>query len=160
MENDFADYGFKGVLHDMDITLFPLYQENNDIKSKGASLTNAATYLLDINLLRDYSIKDLIANTQILGKDVQTITIEHILATKLRTFNAGLKYRRTRDLQDIAFIGDNIEKLGLVPEKFTSIQSRLRDANDVRCAKQLENGNIVRVLDHAAYTKELRTRSV
>lgn len=116
----FQDYGFKGSLFGINISVFPIYQWNRDNKldicAKSFRIGKEdgdSKFLLNTVVTRNTPITSFSKLVEICGGQIGAANLEYTIASKKSAINHGYILRQESDLADLQFIEDNKSILGI-----------------------------------------------
>lgn len=117
------DFGLKGSLFGVNISIFPIYQYNNDLMAKSFNITDTYEYLLAVRVMDNMAVKDFAKNIKICGNALNILPIEYVIISKESAIEKGYQKRAEKDKEDLAFIEENKEKLEIDEE----LKQKLKD---------------------------------
>ena len=116
----FQDYGFKGSLFGINISVFPIYQWNKDNKldicAKSFRIGKEdgdSKFLLNTVVTHNTPITSFSKLVEICGGQIGAANIEYTIASKKSAINHGYILRQESDLADLQFIEDHKSILGI-----------------------------------------------
>ncbi len=121
----YQDYGFKGKLFGVNISVFPIYQwtkgsynipERMDICGKSFRIgenRGENKFLLNTIITHDTPIQSFSHLVKICGGTIGVAPLEYTIASKQSAIEHGFKLREESDLVDLEFINDHRKLLGI-----------------------------------------------
>ena len=107
------DFGFKGKLFGVNISVFPMYEYENDIMAKSFNANNDTQYLLGIKIMKNTKIKDFVKNVNLCGASLNILPLEYTIASKQGAIKDKYYKRFDKDKEDIEYILNHKEELGI-----------------------------------------------
>jgi len=130
----FQDYGFKGSLFGINISVFPIYQWNKDNKldicAKSFRIGKEdgdSKFLLNTVVTHNTPIASFSKLVEICGGQIGTASIEYTIASKKSAINHGYILRQESDLADLQFIEDHKSILGIDDDLVTHYEENIPD---------------------------------
>lgn len=123
----YQDFGFKGKLFGVNISIFPVYQYKSDLMAKSFNITNMYNYLLAVRVMNNMNIKDFAKNIQINGNKINILPVEYVLISKESAIDQKYVKRMEKDKDDVAFIEKNKEAIGIDEELMEKLRSNYPD---------------------------------
>lgn len=117
------DFGLKAKLFGVNISIFPIYQYNQDLMAKSFNITDVYEYLLAVRVMNNMEIKDFAKNVKICGNNLNILPIEYVIISKESAIEQGYEKRMTKDKEDLEFIDEHKEELGIDEE----LKSKLKE---------------------------------
>jgi hypothetical protein len=166
------EFGFKGRIeiniplineikqHKVNVSLYPLYMEENDICSRGFrfgyNYKKRGNYLLETRLLREnFSLNDFVVPSTILVKPVNIVVPEWTIASKKSAMTDNYLHRKDKDKADLDFMNIYENELNIDKEKVKKMQYSM-PSYAVRSAYKIENGVVKEVLDGEDYADAVK----
>lgn len=119
-ETVYQDYGFKGSLFDVNISVFPIYQwdKNNalDICAKSFRVGKEEgdnKFLLNTVVTHNTPTSSFSRLVEMCGGVIGTANLEYTIASKRSAINHGYLLRQETDLRDLEFIEQNKARLSI-----------------------------------------------
>lgn len=112
------DYGFKGKLYGVQVSVFPLFDKVFDdgstaVCSKSCRIgrDNEWNYLLDLIIVKNTTIEEITEVVNIDGREIKIIKPEYTIASKRNAINYGKGSRQLTDEQDLRFFRRHSKEL-------------------------------------------------
>lgn len=121
------DFGLKGKLFGVNISIFPIYQYNNDLMAKSFNITDMYEYLLAVRVMNNTEVKDFAKNVQICGNNIKVLPIEYIIISKESAIEQGYQKRAEKDKEDLAYIQKHKEELAIDDEFKEQLKEKYPD---------------------------------
>lgn len=110
------DYGLKGTLFGVNISIFPVYQYDNDLMAKSFNISDIYEYLLVVRVMNKTSLNDFAKNVKVFDNNINILPIEYTILSKESAINSGYTKREEKDAIDIDYIMKHKEELGISDE--------------------------------------------
>ena len=143
------DFGFKGSLFGVNISVFPMYQYGKDILAKSFNVTDVYEYLLAVKVMNNTEISDFIRNVKIFDTDIKILPLEYTLLSKRSAISSGYIKREERDSIDIQYIEEHNDELKIDDEYLEYLRKNYPDYA-IALAYYL-NGNYVETISGEHY---------
>ncbi len=117
------DFGLKGKLFGVNISIFPIYQYNKDLMAKSFNITDMYEYLLAVRVMNNMGINDFAKNVKICGNNLHILPIEYVIISKESAIDHGYQKRAGKDKEDLEFIDKHREELEIDEE----LKNRLKE---------------------------------
>lgn len=151
----YQDYGFKGSLFGINISVFPIYQwdrdKNLDICAKSFRVGKEdgdSKFLLNTVVTHNTPISSFSKLVQILGGTIGIANLEYTIASKRSAIKNGYKLRQESDLRDLEFIEQNKKVLGINDDLVKHYEDNIPDYGIAKVYR------IKRTFDVIEYTPE------
>lgn len=116
----YQDYGFKGNLFGVNISVFPIYQYSKDgvqdicAKSFRVGLEEGDNkFLLNTVVTHNTPITSFSTLVEMCGGIIKAARLEYTIASKRSAINHGYKLRKDTDLADLEFMEQHSDRLGI-----------------------------------------------
>ncbi|MDE6141045.1 MAG: hypothetical protein K2G03_00435, partial [Bacilli bacterium] len=110
------DFGLKGKLFGIKISIFPIYQYGGDLMAKSFNITDMYEYLLAVRVMNNTEVKGFAKNVQICGNNLHILPIEYVIISKESAIDHDFKKRIEKDKEDLAYIGEHHDELAIDDE--------------------------------------------
>ncbi|MDD3048376.1 MAG: hypothetical protein PHQ89_00070 [Bacilli bacterium] len=151
----YQDYGFKGTLFGVNISVFPIYQWDKDNKldicAKSFRIGKEAgdsKFLLNTIVTHNTPTTSFSKIVEICGGKIGTANLEYTIASKKNAINHGYLLRKDTDLMDLDFIEQNKDKLGIDDNLTKHYETNIPDYGIVKVYRKTRSNEI------AEYTPE------
>lgn len=121
------DFGLKGKLFGVNISIFPIYQYNNDLMAKSFNITDMYEYLLAVRVMNNTEVKDFAKNVQICGNNLKVLPTEYVIISKESAIEQGYQKRAEKDKEDLAYIQKHKEELAIDDEFKEQLKEKYPD---------------------------------
>lgn len=121
------DFGLKGKLFGVNISIFPIYQYNNDLMAKSFNITDMYEYLLAVRVMNNTEVKDFAKNVQICGNNINILPMEYVIISKESAIEQGYQKRAEKDKEDLAYIQKHKEELAIDDEYKEQLREKYPD---------------------------------
>lgn len=121
------DFGFKAKLFGINISVFPMYQYDNDIMAKSFNVNDLYRFLLGVRILNNTSIDDFVKNVKLYDSAFKVLPLEYTLVSKQSAVDQKYLSRSEKDKEDIEYILSHKEELGIDEEKLKQILNNYPD---------------------------------
>lgn len=151
--NKTQDFGFKANLFGINISVFPIYQYENNIMAKGFNINEMNRFLLGVRVLDNANIDDFIKNVELYDSVFKVLPLEYTLVSKKSAVDERYSFRLEKDKEDVEYILSHKEELGIDDEKIQEIFSKYPDFS-ISIAYKVNDNGTTSTMDGATY-KEL-----
>ena len=107
------DFGFKAKLFGINISVFPIYEYDNNIMAKSFNVNKDHKFLLGVKVLNNTKIEEFIKKVNIYDSILNILPLEYTLASKQSAINEKYLFRCEKDKQDIEYILSHKKELGI-----------------------------------------------
>lgn len=121
------DFGFKAKLFGINISVFPIYEYENDIMAKSFNITDKHQFLLGVRVLNDMTLTQLVRPVCIEDAIFYTLPLEYTIVSKQSAVDGKYSYRYEKDKQDVEYILSHKDELGISDDKIQEIMSNYPD---------------------------------
>lgn len=105
------DFGLKGKLFGINISIFPIYQYESDLMAKSFNITDIYEYLLAVRVMNNTEVKDFVKNVQICGNNINILPMEYVIVSKKSAIDQGYQKRMEKDKEDLTFMEGHHDEL-------------------------------------------------
>lgn len=112
----FQDYGLKGSLFGVNISIFPLYQYDGDLMAKSFNISDVYKYLLAVRVMNKTSLEGFAKNVKVFDSNINILPLEYTIISKESAINSAYIKREEKDAIDIDYIMKHKEELGINDE--------------------------------------------
>lgn len=145
------DFGFKGSLFGINISVFPMYEYKDNLMAKSFNANNEKQYLLGVKIMNDTKIDKFIKNINICGTNLKMMPLEYTLVSKEGAIKDKYYKRYEKDQEDIKYILEHKDELGIDDELLEEIRKKYPDysvsiAYTVTDPVQIVDGNTYKKL--------------
>jgi len=151
------DFGFKGSLFGINISVFPMYEYKNKIMAKSFNASNKDQYLLGVKIMNDTKIDNFVKNVNICGANLNMMPLEYTLVSKEGAIKDKYYRRFEKDQEDIKYILEHKEELGIDDELLKEIRKKYPDYS-ISIAYKVSDP--VQIVDGQTYKKLLFTNRI
>jgi len=134
IKSKYQDYGFKGKLFDVNISVFPIYRWENDgnisICAKSFRVPKEDDdwhYLLNTTIINDLEISDFYTEALIEDYKFKIAKFEYTIASKKSALAHGYKLRKETDEFDLLYLEQNKENLNIKEELYKEFETKIPD---------------------------------
>ena len=138
--NKTQDFGFKAKLFGINISVFPIYQYENNIMAKSFNINEMYRFLLGVRVLNNATIDDFVRNVELYDSMFKVLPLEYTLVSKKSAVDEQYSFRLEKDREDIEYILSHKEELGIDDEKIQEILSKYPDYSISIAYKVNDNG--------------------
>lgn len=149
------DFGFKAKLFGINISVFPIYEYENNIMAKSFNINQVNQFLLGVRVLNNTKLAEFIKKVKINDLVFNILPLEYTLVSKQSAVSGEYLYRYEKDKQDVEYILSNKNKLGISDDKTQEIMSNYPDYS-ISIAYKI-SGNQTTTMDGEAYKKLVLT---
>lgn len=122
------DFGFKAKLFGVNISVFPIYEYENNIMAKSFNINDKDNnFLLGVKVLNNTKLSEFIKQVKIEDVDFKILPLEYTLASKQSAVEGNYAYRFEKDKVDIEYILSHKDELGISNEKLQEILNNYPD---------------------------------
>lgn len=148
--NKTQDFGFKAKLFGINISVFPIYQYQNNIMAKSFNINEMYRFLLGVRILNNANIDDFVRNVEIYNTTFKVLPLEYTLVSKKSAVDEQYSFRLEKDREDIEYILSHREELGLEYEKIQEILSKYPDYS-ISIAYRVNDNGTTSTMDGETY---------
>lgn len=138
--NKTQDFGFKAKLFGINISVFPIYQYENNIMAKSFNINEMYRFLLGVRVLNNANIDDFVRNVELYDSIFKVLPLEYTLVSKKSAVDEHYSFRLEKDKEDVEYILFHKEELGIDDEKIQEILSKYPDFSISIAYKVNDNG--------------------
>ena len=159
----YQDYGFKGKLFGMNISVFPIYQwekkpyhsneKTFDILSKNFRIGKNPTdnkFLLNTTIINNTDINSFKKIVELYGGTIGIVPIEYTIASKESAIIRGYKKREDKDMIDLSFIEENRKILNIDENLVEHYKNNMPD-NGIQLVYRIKKNNETDIMDPLRY---------
>ncbi len=151
--NKTQDFGFKAKLFGINISVFPIYQHENNIMAKSFNINEMYRFLLGVRVLNNTNIDNFVRNVELYDSVFKVLPLEYTLVSKKSAVDEQYSFRLEKDKEDVEYILSHKEELGIDDEKIQEILSKYPDFS-ISIAYQVNDNGTTSTMGGATY-KEL-----
>lgn len=151
--NKIQDFGFKAKLFGINISVFPIYQYENNIMAKSFNINEMYRFLLGVRVLNNTTIDDFVKNVELYDSTFKVLPLEYTLVSKKSAVDEQYSFRLEKDREDVEYILAHKEELGIDDEKNQEILSKYPDYS-ISIAYKVNNNKTISTMGGETY-KEL-----
>ena len=122
--NKIQDFGFKAKLFGINISVFPIYQYENNIMAKSFNINDKNRFLLGVRVLNNENIENFVKNVEVYDCAFKILPLEYTLVSKKSAVNENYSFRLEKDKEDLEYILSHKEELGITDDKTQEILSK------------------------------------
>lgn len=122
-----SDFGFKGNLFGVNISIFPLYEYDENLMAKSFKVDDAHEYLLAVRVVDNMKVNELIKNVNIYGCALNIMPLEYTIVSKEGAIHNGYIKRSDKDYKDLEYISEHKEELRLDDELLNRLRENYPD---------------------------------
>lgn len=109
----YQDFGLKGSLFGINISIFPLYQYKEDLMAKSFKVSDLHNYLLAVRVINNMKLGEVAKNINIYGNNLNIMPFEYTIVSKEGAIKNGYIKRTDKDYHDLEYINSHREELGI-----------------------------------------------
>lgn len=143
------DYGLKGSLFGVNISIFPVYQYKDDLMAKSFNISDVYEYLLAVRVMNKTSLDSFAKNVKVFDNNINILPLEYTILSKESAINSGYTKREEKDAIDIDYIMSHKEELGIRDEYIEYLRQYYLDYS-IAVAYNL-NGEVVEKISGEQY---------
>ena len=121
------DFGFKANLFGVNISVFPIYEYNNDIMAKSFNINDMYNILLGVRVINNTALDDFVREIHLYDSTFKVLPLEFTLVSKQSALDGKYINRSDKDKKDIEYILEHKDELGISDEKLEQIKSNYPD---------------------------------
>ena len=121
------DFGFKANLFGINISVFPIYEFNNDIMAKSFNINDMYNILLGVRVINNTELKEFVKDVQLYDASFKVLPLEFTLISKQSALDGKYINRSDKDKKDIDYINEHKAELGISDERLEKIKSNYPD---------------------------------
>lgn len=121
------DFGFKAKLFGINISVFPIYEYENNIMAKSFNINEKGNFLLGVRVLNNTKLSDFIKSVRVDNLDLSILPLEYTLASKQSAVEGNYAYRYEKDKEDVEYILSHKDELGISDEMLKKILNNYPD---------------------------------
>lgn len=154
--NKTQDFGFKAKLFGINISVFPIYQYENNIMAKSFNINDMYKFLLAVKVLNNTNIDDFVRNVKLYDSVFKVLPLEYTLVSKKSAVDEQYSFRLEKDKEDVEYILSHKEELGINDEKIQEILSDYPDFS-ISIAYKVNDDGTVSTMKGTTYKKLVLT---
>ncbi len=151
--NKTQDFGFKAKLFGINISVFPIYQYNNNIMAKSFNINEMYKFLLGVRILNNENIENFVKSVELYGSVFKVLPLEYTLVSKKSAVEEQCSFRLEKDQKDLDYILSHKEELGINDETLQVIFNNYPDYS-ISIAYRVNDNGTTTTMSGATY-KEL-----
>lgn len=121
------DFGLKGSLFGVNISIFPVYQYKNDLMAKSFNISDVYEYLLAVRVMNKTSLNNFAKNVNIYDNNINILPLEYTILSKESAIKSGYIKREEKDAIDILYIMKHKDELGISDAYIETIRENYPD---------------------------------
>ena len=121
------DFGFKANLFGINISVFPIYEFNNDIMAKSFNINDMYNILLGVRVINNTELKEFVKDVQLYDASFKVLPLEFTLISKQSALDGKYINRSDKDQKDLHCINEHKAELGISDERLEKIKSNYPD---------------------------------
>lgn len=121
------DFGFKAKLFGINISVFPIYEYENNIMAKSFNINDMYKFLLGVRVLDNTKLAEFIKQVNVYDSVFNILPLEYTLASKQRAVDEKHAYRYEKDAKDIEYILSHRTELGINDKQLQEILNNYPD---------------------------------
>lgn len=149
------DFGFKGKLFGISISVFPIYQYENDLMAKSFNIREMYKFLLGVRVVDNTKLAEFMKQVSVYGSIFNILPLEYTLASKQSAVEGGYAFRSEKDKEDVEYILAHKDELGISDERLKEILKNYPDYS-ISIAYEI-NGDQVTTMDGEDYKQLVLT---
>lgn len=143
------DFGFKGSLFGINISVFPIYDYKNNLMAKSFNIRDMYQFLLGVRVMNNTKLGDFARSVNLFDTDVNILPLEYTIISKESAINEGYIKRTDKDALDLAYIEEHKKELGISDSVIARLRSNYPDYSVSVAYALLENGTVETVSGEA-----------
>lgn len=152
-DNKTQDFGFKAKLFGINISVFPIYQYENNIMAKSFNINEMHRFLLGVRVLNNENIDNFVRKVELYDSVFKVLPLEYTLVSKKSAVDGQYSFRLEKDREDVEYILSHKKQLGIDNEKIQEISKKYPDYS-ISIAYRVNDNGTTSTMDGATY-KEL-----
>jgi len=136
------DFGFKGSLFGVNISVFPIYNYENNLMAKSFNIRDLYQFLLGVRVMNSTKLSDFAKKCEVLGTPINILPLEYTIVSKESAINEGYIKRTDKDAIDLAYIEEHKKELGISDEVIANIRANYPDYSVSVAYALLGNGQV------------------
>lgn len=149
------DFGFKAKLFGINISVFPIYEYNNNLIAKSFNINNLYSFLLGVKVLNNTKLSEFIKQVNVYDSIFNVLPLEYTLASKQSAVDGNYAYRFEKDKEDVEYILSHKDELGISDEVLQEILKNYPDYS-ISIAYKIR-GNQVTTMNGETYKQLILT---
>ena len=125
--NKTQDFGFKAKLFGINISVFPIYQYEDNIMAKSFNINEMYSFLLGVRVLNNTNIDEFVRNVELYDSLFKVLPLEYTLVSKKSAVDKVYSSRLEKDKEDVEYILSHKEELGIDDKKIQEILNNYPD---------------------------------
>lgn len=146
------DFGFKGSLFGINISVFPIYDYENNLMAKSFNIRDMYQFLLGVRLMNNTKLSDFARSVNVFDTEVNILPLEYTIVSKESAIKEGYIKRTDKDAIDLAYIEEHKKELGISDEVIAELRKNYPDYS-ISVAYALEENGTVETVSGEAYRK-------
>lgn len=146
------DFGFKGSLFGINISVFPIYDYENNLMAKSFNIRDMYQFLLGVRIMNNTKLNDFVRSVNVFDTDVNILPLEYTIVSKESAIKEGYIKRTDKDAIDLAYIEEHKKELGISDEVIARLKANYPDYS-ISVAYALEENGTVETVSGETYRK-------
>lgn len=121
------DFGFKGKLFGVNISIFPIYQYGPDLMAKSFNVTDLYQYLLAVRVMNNTQLNQFSQIVDINNLKLNILPLEYTIISKQSAIEDGYLKRSQKDQLDLTYILEHKKELEINEERLSRIKRNYPD---------------------------------
>ncbi len=143
------DFGFKGSLFGINISVFPIYDYKNNLMAKSFNIRDMYQFLLGVRVMNNTRLGNFARSVNLFDTAVNILPLEYTIISKESAINEGYIKRTDKDALDLAYIEEHKKELGISDSVIARLRSNYPDYSVSVAYALLENGTVETVSGEA-----------
>lgn len=136
------DFGFKGSLFGINISVFPIYDYENNLMAKSFNIRDMYQFLLGVRVMNNTKLNDFARSVNVFGTEVNILPLEYTIVSKESAIKEGYIKRTDKDAIDLAYIEEHKKELGISDEVIAELRRDYPDYSISVAYALQENGTV------------------
>lgn len=146
------DFGFKGSLFGINISVFPIYDYKNNLMAKSFNIRDMYQFLLGVRVMNNTKLSDFVRSVNVFDSDINILPLEYTIVSKESAIKEGYIKRTDKDAIDLAYIEEHKKELGISDEVIARLKANYPNYS-VSVAYALQKNGTVETVSGEAYRK-------
>lgn len=143
------DFGFKGSLFGINISVFPIYDYKNNLMAKSFNIRDMYQFLLGVRVMNNTKLSDFVRSVNVFDSDINILPLEYTIVSKESAIKEGYIKRTDKDAIDLAYIEEHKKELGISDEVIARLKANYPNYSVSVAYALQENGNVETVSGEA-----------
>lgn len=153
------DFGFKAKLFGINISVFPIYEYENNLMAKSFNINEMYRFLIGVRVLNNTKLSEFIQQVNVYGSIFNVLPLEYTLASKQSAVEGGYAFRYEKDKEDVEYILSHKDELGISDEKLQEILKKYPDYS-ISIAYEIDGDRVITMGGETYKQRVLTNRQV